>query len=136
MTKGGLINWALMGDPNASVPAAEPVCYRPMPPAGTRTRPKMTSPGCHSSRAPIPRAGRLVTKDEVAYDADEAYLVGHDDRLARDEGIDGGGASAEEAAIHYLADESRSRRAGNQTRDSPNGPWCFVFPARYGLSVG
>jgi urease subunit alpha len=28
--KGGLINWALMGDPNASVPTAEPVCYRPM----------------------------------------------------------------------------------------------------------
>jgi urease subunit alpha len=28
--KGGLINWALMGDPNASVTTAEPVCYRPM----------------------------------------------------------------------------------------------------------
>jgi urease subunit alpha len=28
--KGGLINWALMGDPNASVPTAEPICYRPM----------------------------------------------------------------------------------------------------------
>ena len=53
-----------------------------------------------------PRAGRLAAEDEVAYDADEAYLVGHDDRLARDEGIDGGGASAEEAAIHYRTDES------------------------------
>ncbi len=28
--KGGLINWALMGDPNASVTTAEPLCYRPM----------------------------------------------------------------------------------------------------------
>jgi urease subunit alpha len=28
--KGGLINWGLMGDVNASVPTAEPVCYRPM----------------------------------------------------------------------------------------------------------
>ncbi len=28
--KGGLVNWALMGDPNASVTTAEPVCYRPM----------------------------------------------------------------------------------------------------------
>src|SRR5260370_19039543 len=28
--KGGLINWGLMGDPNASVTTAEPVCYRPM----------------------------------------------------------------------------------------------------------
>jgi len=27
--KGGLINWALMGDVNASVTTAEPVCYRP-----------------------------------------------------------------------------------------------------------
>lgn len=34
----------------------------------------------------------------MVYDADEAYLIGHDDRLARDESIDGGGASAEEAA--------------------------------------
>jgi hypothetical protein len=57
-------------------------------------------------QGPNPRAGRLVAEDEVAYDKDEAYLVGHDDRLARDEGIDSGGASAEEAAIHYLIDES------------------------------
>jgi urease subunit alpha len=28
--KGGLINWGLMGDPNASVTTAEPVRYRPM----------------------------------------------------------------------------------------------------------
>jgi urease subunit alpha len=28
--KGGLINWALMGDANASTPTCQPVCYRPM----------------------------------------------------------------------------------------------------------
>ena len=28
--KGGLINWAAMGDPNASIPTPEPVYYRPM----------------------------------------------------------------------------------------------------------
>jgi urease subunit alpha len=28
--KGGFINWALMGDPNASIPTPEPVYYRPM----------------------------------------------------------------------------------------------------------
>jgi urease subunit alpha len=28
--KGGLINWALMGDVNASTATTEPVCYRPM----------------------------------------------------------------------------------------------------------
>lgn len=28
--KGGLVNWALMGDPNASLPTPQPVTYRPM----------------------------------------------------------------------------------------------------------
>jgi urease subunit alpha len=28
--KGGLISWALMGDPNASAATPQPVCYRPM----------------------------------------------------------------------------------------------------------
>ncbi|WP_318511075.1 urease subunit alpha [Photobacterium leiognathi] len=28
--KGGMINWALMGDPNASLMTPQPVCYRPM----------------------------------------------------------------------------------------------------------
>lgn len=28
--KGGMINWALMGDPNASLPTPQPVMYRPM----------------------------------------------------------------------------------------------------------
>ena len=28
--KGGLINWALMGDPNASLPTTQPIMYRPM----------------------------------------------------------------------------------------------------------
>ena len=28
--KGGLINWSIMGDPNASLPTSQPVMYRPM----------------------------------------------------------------------------------------------------------
>jgi urease subunit alpha len=28
--KGGFISWSLMGDPNASLPTPQPVCYRPM----------------------------------------------------------------------------------------------------------
>jgi urease subunit alpha len=28
--KGGLINWSIMGDPNASLPTPQPVMYRPM----------------------------------------------------------------------------------------------------------
>ena len=30
IVKGGLIAWAAMGDPNASIPTPEPVLYRPM----------------------------------------------------------------------------------------------------------
>ncbi|MBO0705809.1 MAG: urease subunit alpha [Candidatus Dormibacteraeota bacterium] len=30
VVKGGLVVWALMGDPNASIPTPEPVLYRPM----------------------------------------------------------------------------------------------------------
>jgi hypothetical protein len=43
---------------------------------------------------PEPRAGRLVAEDEGTHTDTEADLV------ARDAGIDGGGASAEEAAVH------------------------------------
>jgi len=47
-----------------------------------------------------PRAGRLVTEDESDYDDGDAPRVLEDELVARDEGIDGGGASAEEAALH------------------------------------
>jgi urease subunit alpha len=30
IVKGGMVAWALMGDPNASIPTPEPVMYRPM----------------------------------------------------------------------------------------------------------
>jgi hypothetical protein len=47
---------------------------------------------------PDPRAGRLVAEDEGAHSAEEADLV------ASDAGIDGGAASAEEAAVHVVDD--------------------------------
>jgi Family of unknown function (DUF5709) len=47
---------------------------------------------------PDPRSGRLVAEDEGAHPAEEPDL------LARDVGIDGGAAGAEEAAVHVLAD--------------------------------
>lgn len=47
-----------------------------------------------------PRSGRLVARDEGS------DLIGFaDDVLAEDVGIDGGGASPEEAAIHVLPDD-------------------------------
>ncbi len=56
---------------------------------------------------PDPRAGRLVAEDEGAHPDDEEDLV------ARDVGIDGGAASAEEAAIHVVADDDTDIRSGD-----------------------
>jgi hypothetical protein len=47
---------------------------------------------------PDPRSGRLVAQDEGAHPGEQPDL------LARDVGIDGGAAGAEEAAVHVLAD--------------------------------
>jgi hypothetical protein len=52
---------------------------------------------------PDPRAGRLVDEDD---EEGGNYLVAHDDRVAYDAGIDGGGAAAEEAAIHVVDDDT------------------------------
>ncbi|MFJ4628317.1 DUF5709 domain-containing protein [Streptomyces sp. NPDC088847] len=49
------------------------------------------------------RAGRLVAPDEGAHEAAEK------DMLAEDIGIDGGAASAEEAAVHRILDEDDTR---------------------------
>jgi hypothetical protein len=56
---------------------------------------------------PDPRAGRLVAEDEGAHQDEEADLV------ARDTGIDGGGASAEEAAMHVVDDDDTDIRSGD-----------------------
>jgi hypothetical protein len=48
---------------------------------------------------PDPRAGRLLAADEGAHSDQEPDLV------ANDVGIDGGAATAEEAAVHVLADD-------------------------------
>ena len=54
---------------------------------------------------PDPRAGRLVGVDEGAHPRSEADLV------ARDAGIDGGAATAEEAAIHVVDDDDTDIRS-------------------------
>ena len=56
---------------------------------------------------PAPRAGRLVAEDEGAHPAAEVDLV------ARDAGIDGGAASAEEAAVHVVEDDDTDIRSGD-----------------------
>jgi len=56
---------------------------------------------------PDPRAGRLVAEDEGAHPDEEEDLV------ARDVGIDGGAASAEEAALHVVEDDDTDIRSGD-----------------------
>jgi len=56
---------------------------------------------------PDPRSGRLVAEDEGAHPVDETDLV------ARDVGIDGGAASAEEAAVHVVEDDDTDVRSGD-----------------------
>jgi uncharacterized protein DUF5709 len=54
---------------------------------------------------PDPRAGRLVAEDEGAHPDEEPDLV------ARDTGVDGGGATAEEAAMHVVNDDDTDIRS-------------------------
>jgi Family of unknown function (DUF5709) len=54
---------------------------------------------------PDPRAGRLVGLDEGAHPVSEADLV------ARDAGIDGAAATAEEAAVHVVDDDDNDIRS-------------------------
>jgi len=54
---------------------------------------------------PDPRAGRLVAEDEGAHPDDEEDLV------ASDVGADGGGATAEEAAMHVVEDDDYDVRS-------------------------
>ena len=48
------------------------------------------------------RAGRLVTQEERAYDEGDTAVLVEDELAARDTGIDGGAATAEEAAMHII----------------------------------
>lgn len=54
---------------------------------------------------PDPRAGRLVARDEGSGPAAEADLIGHD------AGIDGGAATAEEAAMHVVESDDHDIRS-------------------------
>ncbi len=58
---------------------------------------------------PDPRAGRLVDEDAEVDEEGDNYLLAHDDHVAHDLGTDGGGATAEEAAIHIVDDDTDLR---------------------------
>jgi len=88
--KGGLINWALMGDPNASVVTAQPVCYRPMFGAFGSALPKtcvsFVSQGAYEAGVaerlqlqrqvrPVQRTRTITKRDMVRNDALPAITV-------------------------------------------------------------
>jgi hypothetical protein len=54
---------------------------------------------------PDPRAGRLVAEDQAGYPDDDGDL------FARDVGIDGAAASAEEAAVHVVEEDDYDIRS-------------------------
>ena len=56
---------------------------------------------------PDPRSGRLVADDEGAHPDTEADLVAHD------AGIDGGAATAEEAAVHVVDEDDYDIPSGD-----------------------
>jgi hypothetical protein len=65
---------------------------------------------------PDARAGRLVQPDEGG------NLVDHDQvELATDVGIDGAGASAEEAAVHIEDESGADRRLEDERQGEPRG---------------
>lgn len=52
-----------------------------------------------------PRAGRLVAPPEDTDDIGDTLVDSQDAEVARDVGIDGGAASAEEAAVHVIDED-------------------------------
>ncbi|HYW89948.1 MAG TPA: urease subunit alpha, partial [Chloroflexota bacterium] len=63
--KGGLIAYAAMGDPNASIPTPEPVLYRPMFAAATPRSTTITFVSQAALEADVPRLLRLRTRVEA-----------------------------------------------------------------------
>ena len=61
-----------------------------------------------------PRAGRLVDEEEVSYDTDDAALADRDDLVSYNAGIDSGGATAEEAAVHEVDEDDYDLDSGDQ----------------------
>jgi len=86
----------------------------PEDPAGSDDAADEYIDGLLLDNGPDPRAGRLVAEDEGAHPAAEADLV------AQDVGIDGGAASAEEAAVHVVGDDDTDVRSDDDSELPPD----------------
>jgi urease subunit alpha len=115
--KGGLINWALMGDPNASVPTAEPVCYRPMfgsfGSALQRTCITFVSPAAYESGVaerlqlrrqvkPVERTRTITKRDLVRNDALPVIDVDPETFAVKADGVHATVAPAESISLNRL----------------------------------
>jgi urease subunit alpha len=100
--KGGLIKWALMGDPNASAATPQPVCYRPMfgafGPALAKTCVSFVSAAAYESGVaerlhlqrqvrPVERTRTITKRDLVRNDALPAIEVDPETFAVKADGV-------------------------------------------------
>jgi urease subunit alpha len=115
--KGGLITWALMGDPNASVGTSEPVCYRPMfgsfGSALHKTCVSFVSPAAYEAGVaerlqlrrhvrPVERTRTITKRDLVRNDALPAIEVDPETFAVKADGVHATVAPAESISLNRL----------------------------------
>jgi urease subunit alpha len=115
--KGGLINWALMGDVNASTPTTEPICYRPMfgsiGPALARTCVSFVSPAAYEAGVaerlqlrrqvrPVERTRTITKRDLVRNDALPVIEVDPETFAVKADGVHATVAPAESISLNRL----------------------------------
>jgi urease subunit alpha len=115
--KGGLINWAMMGDPNASAATPEPVCYRPMfgafGPARAKTCVSFVSAAAfeagvaerlelHRQIRPVERTRTITKRDLVRNDALPAIEVDPETFVVKADGVHATVPAAKSVSLNRL----------------------------------
>jgi urease subunit alpha len=115
--KGGLINWALMGDPNASAATPQPVCYRPMfgafGPALAKTCVSFVSAAAYEGGVaerlqlqrqvrPVERTRTITKRDLVRNDALPAIEVDPETFAVKADGVHATVPPAESVSLNRL----------------------------------
>jgi len=115
--KGGLINWALMGDPNASAATPQPVCYRPMfgafGPALAKTCVSFVSAAAYAGGVaerlqlqrqvrPVERTRTITKRDLVRNDALPAIEVDPETFVVKADGVHATVPAAKSVSLNRL----------------------------------